>query len=828
MGPTPGSDAVYVEIASHHWDLRADGLRRVIRRLIVTFMALLLSFGWLLPIAAAPITATVCLRDSFGVGISGAEAFVSAGSFVSLGLTDATGCVSTDLASALGNRTFRILHRGLTLNKTQNTSTNPLVVFQTVAVNLRLLDSTGVGISGAPIEFNGGTWQSLGATDATGTVTTELLGLNTSFRVTHRGLTVTKSQNTSTNPNVVFQTVPVTVRLLDSTGTVGIPGAAIDYNPGTWQNLGTTDATGTVTTELLGLSTRFRVIHRGLTVSKSQNTSTNPNVVFQTVPVTVRLLDSTGTVGIPGATVEYNASGWQNLGTTNAAGTVTADLLGLNTTFRVTHVGQTQNKTQNTTTNPNVVYQTGRVLQGTGPRILAWFASGWHPFTNGAELLPGSVTFDFNTGPNQPHTVVAGATIYVPVAPTAPVVNALDQSAIEGQSLALSSVAFIDQEAGQTHRATIDWGDGSAPAAGLVVQANGLAGTVTGSHVFADDGTYTVQVCVSDDGNPDAAGCDTLQVTVANLAPVVTILGAGSGAEGTEVALSSLVADVDPVTLSWVVSLNSATIATGTGPDIAFTPADEGLYDVSVTADDGDGGPASASRQVAVANLDPSVAITGSPNSVAEDQVVTLGSVGEDPGLTDVLALAWNVTLDAAPVAIGSGADFSFTPDQAGSYVVTLVVSDGDGGSATAQVVIEVIATPLPDPAPTPSASAPATAPEPEQIAADEPTPTATAETHSRSRQPASASDITPISTATTLPDSPQPEGEPGTTESEPIFNYAGAFDHLDQVMLLALSAGQTADSITFDPSMGLILSLIWLGPTLVVLARTRLRREAE
>ena len=229
-----------------------------------------ISFGWALPVGAGPITATVCLQDSGGVGISGAEAFVNAGSFVSLGFTDPTGCVSTDLASALGNRTFRISYRGLSVNKTQNTSTNPNVIFQTVAVNIQLLDSTGAA---------------------------------------------------------------------------GIPGALIQYNTGTWQTLGTTDATGTVTTELLGR----------------------------------------------------------------------------NTNFRVTHLGQTLNKAQNTTTNSDVVYQTGRVLQGTGPRVLAWWASGWRPFSNGVELLPGNVTFDFDTGPNQVHTVVAGATNYVPVAPTAPV-----------------------------------------------------------------------------------------------------------------------------------------------------------------------------------------------------------------------------------------------------------------------------------------------------------------------------------------------------------------------------------------------------------------------
>ena len=50
-----------------------------------------------------------------------------------------------------------------------------------------------------------------------------------------------------------------------------------------------------------------------------------------------------------------------------------------------------------------------------------------------------------------------------------------------------------------THTATIDWGDGTA-----VVSRDGHAraagsGSVAGSHVYADNGTYTVTVTVTDD-----------------------------------------------------------------------------------------------------------------------------------------------------------------------------------------------------------------------------------------------------------------------------------------------------------------------------------------
>jgi hypothetical protein len=742
-------------------------MRRLVRTLLTTLLTLPMALGWAIPVGAGPITATVCLRDSQGVGISGAEAFVNSGSYLSLGFTDATGCVSTDLASALGNRTFRISYRGQTQNKTQNTSTNPNVSFQTVAVNVRLLDSTGAGIAGAGIEFNNGTWQSLGTTDPSGTVTTELLGINTNFRVTHRGLRVNKSQNTSTNPNVSFQTVAVNVRLLDSTGA-GIAGAGIEFNGGTWQSLGTTDPSGTVTTELLGL----------------------------------------------------------------------------NTTFRLTRTGQSQSKSQNTSTNPDVIYQTGRVLQGTGPRVLAWSASGWHPFSNGVELLPGNVTFDFNTGPNQAHAIVAGTTTYVPVAPTAPVVTAGDQVSNEGQPVVLDSVSFVDQEAVQTHRAIIDWGDGSPATTGVVGQANGLAGTVDGGHVFADDGTYTVEVCVSDDGNPDAEGCGTLQVTVANLAPQATILGAsGSGEEGTELTLSSSVSDVDPVNLSWVVSLDGRPMTTGTGPDLVFTPIDDGVYDVELTADDGDGGLTTVAVQLAVDNLAPFAAITGAPDSATTGEVVTLSSSADDPGATDVLTYGWAVSGPGGAVSSGSGSDFSFIPDAAGSYQVTLVVGDGDGASTTAQLLIEIAAAPAPASEPPPASEpGPQTQPGPEpetQFAPEPPGPEVPAPApnnevnheltpatlQAASETPGHESDPAQADTAT------QPALEPEasvTAPSEPVAEEVVPAPVNDRVMYLALIADRSMGPSSDVPSTGLILVLLWLGPALVILARTRLRQQAE
>src|SRR5665647_1838846 len=58
------------------------------------------------------------------------------------------------------------------------------------------------------------------------------------------------------------------------------------------------------------------------------------------------------------------------------------------------------------------------------------------------------------------------------------------------------SAAFTDPDQADTHTATWTWGDGTT-SAGTIIESNG-AGTVSGSHVYAEAGVYTVSVKVTD------------------------------------------------------------------------------------------------------------------------------------------------------------------------------------------------------------------------------------------------------------------------------------------------------------------------------------------
>src|SRR5207302_1675602 len=118
----------------------------------------------------------------------------------------------------------------------------------------------------------------------------------------------------------------------------------------------------------------------------------------------------------------------------------------------------------------------------------------------------------------------------------APVVNAgADRTVDEGSLLALSPSTFHDQGTLDTHTASIRSEERRVGEDGSVVES-AANGTVAGSHVYADNGLYTVTVSVTDDDL--ATSSSTFRVTVNNLAPLVSAGADRTVDEGSLLALS--------------------------------------------------------------------------------------------------------------------------------------------------------------------------------------------------------------------------------------------------------------------------------------------------
>jgi hypothetical protein len=106
---------------------------------------------------------------------------------------------------------------------------------------------------------------------------------------------------------------------------------------------------------------------------------------------------------------------------------------------------------------------------------------------------------------------------------------------VEGSSVDIAK-EFADLGLSGSHTATINWGDGNTTP-GTLVGTPGGSGTVTGSHVYADNGEYTITISVTD-GDVESDS-DTSIATISNVAPTVSNVTVTSLINGNDFATLS-------------------------------------------------------------------------------------------------------------------------------------------------------------------------------------------------------------------------------------------------------------------------------------------------
>jgi PKD repeat protein len=315
---------------------------------------------------------------------------------------------------------------------------------------------------------------------------------------------------------------------------------------------------------------------------------------------------------------------------------------------------------------------------------------------SGTPTAAGTFSFTVTASDNHQASLEASQTYTVTVNPasnpsspvTAPIVNAgSDITTREG-----AAVQFSATVTGGTAPYTSSWdfGDG-----------NKASGSLTPSHTYANSGTYTVTLTVTDALNHISQGI--VHVMVQDVAPSVTINGAPtSTTAGTAVSLTSTVTSPSTTdtaagfTYAWSVTQNGSIVTSGTSPSFTFTPSAAGTYVVTLTVTAGDGATGTASQTITVAAAvadPPSVTINGAPASSPEGAPISLTSTVTSTNAADMAAgftYQWSVTKDGAAYASATTPNFSFTPTDHGSYVVTLTATAQDKTSGTASQTITV------------------------------------------------------------------------------------------------------------------------------------------
>ena len=286
---------------------------------------------------------------------------------------------------------------------------------------------------------------------------------------------------------------------------------------------------------------------------------------------------------------------------------------------------------------------------------------------------------------------------------TRPKVTLPDLAGAEGSPVAAPG-SFVDPDP-QLWAASVDYGDGSGQ---VPLELTGKSFAL--SHVYDDNGSYTVTVKVTDSAG--ATGTSTSTARIANVSPTAIVTAAASVAEGSPATVTvSSPADVSTADtragFRYAFACDGQHFGDAQDAPSATCTFDDGPATLHVLARilDKDAGATTYGVDIAVTNVAPTA-------QLANDGPVTEGApvgihfrLAHDPSAADTNAgFAYQVACDGTSFTPANGGNTTCTFDDGpSSHVVVGRISDKDGG--TTELRTTVIVTNAP---PTATLAAPA------------------------------------------------------------------------------------------------------------------------
>lgn len=211
---------------------------------------------------------------------------------------------------------------------------------------------------------------------------------------------------------------------------------------------------------------------------------------------------------------------------------------------------------------------------------------------------------------------------------------------------------------------------------------------ITVDHAYADNGTYTVALTVTDnDGITVSASATKI---VLNRPPVAMFTESAETVLVGEVVYFNASTSYDPdgTIVSYFWDFGDGTNATAVTAEHAY--ADDGVYTVTLTVTDNDGTPASTNATKTVAITPPVAIFTESAETVYTGEVIAFDA--SESYDTDGAIVSYFWDFGDGSNASGMIVDHSYADD--GDYTVTLTVTDDDGASASASATKTVLNRP--------------------------------------------------------------------------------------------------------------------------------------